>query len=394
MLAPVLGASGSAARAVATAQSLAHEHRQFDRSLLALSFRMYRFRAMLMMCCLALGFYVVQHDRVLSREVGRERADLGDVTRSLKQQLADLRARRMRLEMASQNLTAERSAEECTRKMPALRHTSVVYTWVNGSDAAYRELRKKHGGPGVIGGARDRSIDELRYSIRSLVKYVPWLEGQIYIVSPGQTPTWLAQHPRVTVVDQDALFLAADGKRALPTFNTNAIEVNLWRVPNLTEMFLHINDDYIFGAPIIPEDFFGVGCRGLRLFFEENIIKRPRGGHISHLGIWKRAVLTTRSAIDHSVVAQRPSAAVTRRWQPYTVAAPEGTAWGGRYYYLKHAPFVYSRSVMRLMNTLFRKQILHTYEHKFRHGEDVITPLLHHAIAAGKWSRCYVGTHV
>jgi hypothetical protein len=105
-------------------------------------------------------------------------------------------------------------------------------------------------------------------------------------------------------------------------------------------------------------------------------------------------VLTTRSAIDHSVVAQRPSAAVTRRWQPYTVAAPEGTAWGGRYYYLKHAPFVYSRSVMRLMNTLFRKQILHTYEHKFRHGEDVITPLLHHAIAAGKWSRCYVGTHV
>ena len=48
--------------------------------------------------------------------------------------------------------------------------------------------------------------------------------------------------------------------------------------------------------------------------------------------------------------------------------APTEGAWKGRYYYLKHAPFVYSRSVMRLANQLFRKEILHTFEHKFRHG--------------------------
>ena len=48
--------------------------------------------------------------------------------------------------------------------------------------------------------------------------------------------------------NQDSLFTAEDGKIALPTFNTNAIEVNLWRIPNLTEVFLHINDDYIFGS--------------------------------------------------------------------------------------------------------------------------------------------------
>jgi hypothetical protein len=71
-----------------------------------------------------------------------------------------------------------------------------------------------------------------------------------------------------------------------------------------------------------------------------------------------------------------------RRWRPFSSAAPEGEAWGGRYYYLKHAPFVYSRSVMRAVNTLFRPQILKTYTHKFRNGDDVITPLLHHGVAA------------
>ncbi len=82
------------------------------------------------------------------------------------------------------------------------------------------------------------------------------------------------------------------------------------------------------------------------------------------------------------MVAQRPAAVSGRRWRPFSSPAPEGDAWGGRYYYLKHAPFVYSKSVMRTVNNLFREQILKTYTHKFRNGDDVITPLLHHGVAA------------
>ncbi len=113
----------------------------------------------------------------------------------------------------------------------------------------------------------------------------------------------------------------------------------------------------------------------------QNIIKRPLNSG-SHLGIWKRSVLTSRKSLDTSVVAQRPAAVSGRRWRPFSSPAPEGDAWGGRYYYLKHAPFVYSRSVMRTVNSLFREQILKTYTHKFRNGDDVITPLLHHGVAA------------
>ena len=52
-----------------------------------------------------------------------------------------------------------------------------------------------------------------------------------------------------------------------------------------------------------------MACKGLRLFFEENVIKRPLVKS-AHLGIWKKAVLTTRAAMDSSVVAHRPNAAL------------------------------------------------------------------------------------
>eukprot|EP01046_Picozoa_sp_COSAG06_P019472 COSAG06_NODE_1391_length_9606_cov_54.546229_4_plen_262_part_00 len=230
----------------------------------------YRGRTLLMVATLALGWHTLREDRVLQLELQAQQAELAGVTEKLQADLAELRARQERLTTATQNITAQYSAAECERRMPLLSRTSVVYTWVNGSDPEYRALRKKHGGAGTVGGARDRTIEELRYSIRSLIKYIPWLKGHIYIVSPNQHPSWLVRdNPRITVVDQDALFTEEDGKIALPTFNTNAIEPNLWRIPGLTEVFLHVNDDYLFGAPITPEDFFGVGCSGLRLFFEE-----------------------------------------------------------------------------------------------------------------------------
>lgn len=230
----------------------------------------YRARTVLMCATLVVGWHMLREDQALQLALQAEQSRLAAANERLKADLEELRARQERLSTAAQNITERYSAAECERRMPLLAQTSVVYTWVNGSDPDYRELRKKHGGAGTVGGARDRTIEELRYSIRSLIKYIPWLKGHIYIVSPNQHPSWLKRdNPRITVVDQDSLFSTEDGTIALPTFNTNAIEPNLWRIPGLTEVFLHINDDYLFGAPITPEDFFGHGCGGLRLFFEE-----------------------------------------------------------------------------------------------------------------------------
>ena len=45
-------------------------------------------------------------------------------------------------------------------------------------------------------------------------------------------------------------------KAHLPTFQSNAIEVNLHRVPNLTEKFVYFNDDMGLISPTCPSNFW------------------------------------------------------------------------------------------------------------------------------------------
>ena len=47
--------------------------------------------------------------------------------------------------------------------------------------------------------ARFRQIDELRYALRSVYVFAPWIR-RIFIATDSPTPHWLADHPKVTVV--------------------------------------------------------------------------------------------------------------------------------------------------------------------------------------------------
>ena len=44
---------------------------------------------------------------------------------------------------------------------------------------------------------------ELLHAFRCIERFMPWHKGTIFLVTPGQTPTWLnTSHPRVKVIDQ------------------------------------------------------------------------------------------------------------------------------------------------------------------------------------------------
>ncbi len=43
--------------------------------------------------------------------------------------------------------------------------------------------------------ARTTNRDELRYSLRSMAMYANWVR-HIWLVTDGQVPSWLAEHPR------------------------------------------------------------------------------------------------------------------------------------------------------------------------------------------------------
>ncbi|WP_159081292.1 stealth conserved region 3 domain-containing protein [Nocardioides sediminis] len=138
----------------------------------------------------------------------------------------------------------------------------VVYTWVDGEDPEWNAARVARGGDELrqesAGQARFRSRDELLHSMRSVHLFAPWVRT-IHLVTAGQRPGWLADTAqldgRVRVVDHREI-LPPD---ALPTFNSQAIETALHRVPGLAEHFVYLNDDVFLGRATRPELFFNAG---------------------------------------------------------------------------------------------------------------------------------------
>lgn len=125
----------------------------------------------------------------------------------------------------------------------------VVYTWVNGTDNLLKfpkELIQKDF-------KRWRDNDELKYSLRSIEKFLPWIRN-IIIVTNGQIPNWLnIKHPKIKIVSHETLF---EDKKDLPTFNSASIEFNLHKITGLSDKFIYFNDDMLIGKPLSLSDFW------------------------------------------------------------------------------------------------------------------------------------------
>ena len=135
----------------------------------------------------------------------------------------------------------------------------LVYLWVDDSDEAwrakrdhYRPTEQRSTTADATSAARWRNNDELRYSLRSVEMYAPWV-NHIYIVTDNQRPEWLVpDHPKVTIVDHSEILPA----EALPVFNSQAIESCLHKIGSLSEHFIVANDDTMFAQQVEPTLFF------------------------------------------------------------------------------------------------------------------------------------------
>ena len=133
-----------------------------------------------------------------------------------------------------------------------------VYLWVDGEETQWRETFNQYSKEPLAnhyGGALDerfRQIEELRYSLRSLDMFAPWIR-KVYVVTAGQRPSFLFSDDRLIFIDHSAI---AHDARCLPTFNSDAISSWISRIDGLSEHFLYINDDMFFGRSIRPELFF------------------------------------------------------------------------------------------------------------------------------------------
>ena len=124
----------------------------------------------------------------------------------------------------------------------------LVFSWVDGSSSDFQRQRAAQMaeyvvGEGDDGPARYRHVDELRYALRSVHMYAPWVR-RIFIATDSPVPAWLRDHPKITIVRSEEFF--ADPS-VLPTHNSHAVEAQLHRIAGLAEHFLYSNDDMFFG---------------------------------------------------------------------------------------------------------------------------------------------------
>jgi UDP-glucose 4-epimerase len=143
----------------------------------------------------------------------------------------------------------------------------LVFSWVDGTDLEFQRQRAARMKSYVVGEgddseARFRQINELRYALRSVYMFAPWVRN-IYIVTDSPRPKWLDEHPRVQIVPSEMFF---KDPSVLPTHNSQAVESQLQHIPGLSEHFLYSNDDMFFGRPVSPEMFFSPG--GVTRFVE------------------------------------------------------------------------------------------------------------------------------
>ena len=153
--------------------------------------------------------------------------------------------------------------------------------------------------------ARFRQVDELRYALRSVHMFAPWVRT-IYIATDSRPPAWLADHPRVRLVRSEEFFPDAS---VLPVYNSQAVEAQLHHIEELSEHFLYSNDDMFFGRPIGPGLFFSPG--GITKFVEVEGHPERSGfenaARVNRRLLWERFGRITTRHLEHCAAPLRRS---------------------------------------------------------------------------------------
>lgn len=131
----------------------------------------------------------------------------------------------------------------------------IVLLWVDGGDPEWQKEKNEYSPVKVDYSSSDnrfRDWDNLQYVFRGIEKNAPWVNN-IFFITWGHLPKWLnTNHPKLKIINHKDYI----PEEYLPTFNSNVIELNLFRIKELSEHFVLMNDDIFFINSVKPEDFF------------------------------------------------------------------------------------------------------------------------------------------
>jgi hypothetical protein len=212
---------------------------------------------------------------------------------------------------------------------PADDPIDVVYTWVDDGWPGYLETLQQYACKSHdLNPNRTRdNLQVLKYSMRSLAAFAPWIRNVYLVTCRPQLPAWLDTRA-VRVVHHDEFM----PREHLPTFNSFAIVSNLHRLPDLARRFIYVEDDRLFGRAVAPDDFFD---RSGRVRVYEALRGTPGGGkqHADAVSPWNLALAHSNALLDDRFGPRRrrqlkfaPLAADRESWLEMIDAWPDAFA--------------------------------------------------------------------
>ncbi|ELP83753.1 hypothetical protein EIN_469670 [Entamoeba invadens IP1] len=240
----------------------------------------------------------------------------------------------------------------------------VVWLWVNGSDPVFRQQYERSGKKS--GEGRFRDYNTLQYSLRSVYEYAPYIKNY-YIVTMDQIPSFINMSRltyndyKLRIVSHKEIF---PDTSVLPIFNSNALEVSLHNIKNLSSCFLYLNDDMFLGNTLSPSHFI---AQTGKLKIYANSWAAPDKERMQK-NIWHRSVGYSNERVN-AIFKQPPTK---------------------KHSYVSHHCYFFKTSILADLEKNLKKEYVKTRQSKFRHDDDMAVPFSHGAYAVESGNGTYI----
>lgn len=138
----------------------------------------------------------------------------------------------------TKKLTPKKNTTRRKRKNTTPFPIDVVYTWK---------------GENKSNNVRHSYNNEIKYSLRSIEAYAPWVNKIYILMNTKKQPSWIKENDKVIIVGHTDTFPSS---KYLPNINSNAIETTIANIHGLSEHYIYFNDDIFLGNNVKYTDFF------------------------------------------------------------------------------------------------------------------------------------------
>ena len=101
---------------------------------------------------------------------------------------------------------------------------------------------------------KDKDNEELRYSLKSILQYIPWVR-KIYILMPNKFVKYLKSTDEI---NDKIIYINDKSLLGYDSANIQSFLFNMYKIENfgVSKNFIYMEDDYFIGKKLSKKDFF------------------------------------------------------------------------------------------------------------------------------------------